>query len=131
MLKKEWKKVSFEIQDTEEEEEETVKKTLKKNAQGEYISRTLLMAGIFMVGGVVSLGLEDIVKRAVLIVVIILALSLVGTVSKKSYETRCSILGGSITDENRKTCTLLDAIFNLGVTLIILGILAVSLLQLI
>lgn len=127
MLKKEWKKVSFEIQDTEEEEE-TVKKTLKKNAQGEYISRILLMAFIFMAGGVVSLGLEDILKRAVLIVDIILGLGLMGTVNKKSYETRCSLLN-KVTDENSGTCTLLDAIFNLGVTLIILGILVVSLLQ--
>lgn len=127
MLKKEWKKVSFENQDTEEDEE-TVKKTLKRNAQGEYISRTLLMAGIFMAGGVVSLGLEDILKRAVLVVVVILALGLMGTVNKKSYEAHCRVLD-KVTDENSGTCTLLDAIFNLGVTLIILGILVVSLLQ--
>ena len=127
MLKKEWKKVSLEKQDTEEDEE-TVKKTLKRNAQGEYISRTLLMAGIFIAGGVVSLGLEDILKRAVLIVVVILALGLMGTVSKKSYEAHCSVLD-KVTDENSGTCTLLDALFNLGITSIILGILVVSLLQ--
>lgn len=127
MLKKEWKKVSFEKQDTEEDEE-TVKKTLKRNAQGEYISRTLLMAGIFMTGGVVSLGLEDILKRAILIVVIILALGLMGTINKKSYETRCSLLD-KVTDETNETCTILDALFNLGITSIILGILVVSLLQ--
>lgn len=127
MLKKEWKKVSFEKQDTEEDEE-TVKKTLKRNAQGEYISRTLLMAGIFIAGGVVSLGLEDILKRAVLIVVVILALGLMGTINKKSYETRCSLLD-KVTDETSETCTILDALFNLGITSIILGILVVSLLQ--
>lgn len=127
MIKKEWKNLSFETQDTEEDEE-TVKKTLKKNAQGEYISRTLLMAGIFMVGGVVSLGVEDIVKRAVLIVVIILALWFMGTVNKKSYEAHCRVLD-KVTDETNETCTILDALFNLGVTSIILGILVVSLLQ--
>ena len=127
MLKKEWKKVSFEKQDTEEDEE-TVKKTLKKNAQGEYISRTLLMAGIFIAGGVVSLGVEDILKRAVLLAVIILALSFMGTVSKKSYEAHCRVLD-KVTDETNETCTILDALFNLGITSIILGILVVSLLQ--
>lgn len=120
-------KVSFEKQDTEEDEE-TVKKTLKRNAQGEYISRTLLMTGIFMAGGVVSLGLEDILKRAILIVVVILALGLMGTINKKSYETRCSLLD-KVTDETNETCTILDALFNLGITSIILGILVVSLLQ--
>lgn len=127
MIKKEWKKVSFEKQDTEEDEE-TVKKTLKRNAQGEYISRTLLMACIFIVGGVVSLGLEDILKRAMLLVVIILALGFMGTVSKKSYEAHCNILD-KVTDEASETCTILDALFNLGVTSIIIGILVVSLLQ--
>lgn len=127
MIKKEWKKVSFEKQDTEEDEE-TVKKTLKRNAQGEYISRTLLMVCIFLAGGVVSLGLEDILKRAMLLVVIILALGFMGTVSKKSYEAHCTILD-KVTDEASKTCTVLDALFNLGVTSIIMGILVVSLLQ--
>lgn len=127
MVKKEWKKVSFEKQDTEEDEE-TVKKTLKRNAQGEYISRTLLMVCIFLAGGVVSLGLEDILKRAMLLVVIVLALGIMGTVSKKSYEARCNILD-KVTDEASKTCTVLDALFNLGVTSIIMGILVVSLLQ--
>ena len=127
MLKKEWKKVSFEKQDTEEDEE-TVKKTLKRNAQGEYISRTLLMAGIFMAGGVVSFGVEDILKRAVLIIVIILALGLMGTINKKSYETRCRLLD-KVTDETNEICTILDALFNLGITSIVLGILVVSLLQ--
>lgn len=127
MLKKEWKNLSFETQDTEEDKE-TVKKTLKRNAQGEYISRILLMAFIFIAGGVVSLGLEDILKRAVLIVVVILALGLMGTVNKKSYEAHCRVLD-KVTDETNETCTILDALFNLGITSIILGILVVSLLQ--
>lgn len=129
MFKKEREKVSFEIQDTEEEEE-TVQKVLRKNAKGEYISHVLLMIGVFFVSGVVSLGLGDVVKGAIMLALVILALAAMGTVNKKSYNTRCYILEGHVTDKNNRMCTLLDTAFNLGITVIITGILIVSLMQL-